>query len=539
MSLELANDLGHSSKQATPFESGGSRGATAITSLEEGVRDDAREDGNSQEPVPGMRGHAVRGGVVVGTAQIIRIAVQITSVVVMARLLSATDFGLVAAVTPVIAFISMFQDLGYGQAIVQRKEISSEQISSIFWNTTALGLICAVTTILASPAVAWFFRDSRLLLLTIAASAPILLGSLMSVPSGLLNRNLNFEGLAISDVLGAVLGLASAITAALLGARYWSLMISSIVSSLVILLGYWKYAGWRPRRPTFRLVDSDVGAFGANLTASTFVNYFSSNLDNILIGREAGSVQLGYYDRAFKLLYFPIQNINAPLYRVITPLLSRVQDDRVRFREMFLRASGQLTILVVPAMAALVAVSHDMVAVLFGPRWLPVAPIFFYLGVNGMLLPLSNAASWILIAQGRTDVLFRVGVFSSIVTVASFFVGLHYGGAVGLAAAYAFVDYFIKSPVQYAVLNRIGPVTAMDLVWQQVPLLVAAGGTLLAVRFILQGRMGLHGIPLIAIALVLSYALSLLVTALRPGGRAVLGETVHLAQHLRGMIRIS
>jgi O-antigen/teichoic acid export membrane protein len=484
-----------------------------------------------------LKRHAVRGGIVVGTAQIIRIALQMISVVVLARLLSPDDFGLVAAVTPLIAFISMFQDLGYSQAIVQRKEITDEQISLIFWTTTALGLLCAAATILASPAVAWFFRDRRLFLITIAASVSVLLGSLMAVPSGLLNRNLKFVELSIADVVGALAGFVSALIAALLGARYWSLIIASTVSSLVIVVGYWKNAGWKPRRPKAQFVDREIGSFGANLTGSAFASYFANNLDNVLIGREGGSVQLGYYDRAYKLLYFPIQNINGPLYRVMTPLLSRVQDDGPRFREMFLRASGQLTLLLVPGMAAMVAVSRDIVTVLFGARWLPVAPIFFFLGVNGLLLPLGNATTWIFIAQGRTDVMFRVSIFSSIVTVASFFVGLHFGGAVGLAAAYAFVEYFIKWPVQYTVLHRVGPVSAPDLIWQQVPLLAAAGGTLLIAQFVLRGQMGLHGIPLIALATLLSYALSIAVTALRPGGRAVLSETGGLISHLLGMMR--
>ena len=96
---------------------------------------------------PGLSAHAVRGGVLVGGSQLIRIAVQMASVVILSRLLAPSDFGLVASVTPVIGFVSMFQDLGYGQAIVQRTEISQEQISSVFWTTAALGILCAVITI--------------------------------------------------------------------------------------------------------------------------------------------------------------------------------------------------------------------------------------------------------------------------------------------------------------------------------------------------------------------------------------------------------
>jgi len=478
------------------------------------------EPAGSNAP-PSLIGHAVRGGIVIGFAQLIRIGVQFLSVVVLSRLLVPEDFGLVASVTPVVGFVSMFQDLGYGQAIIQRRDITQEQISSIFWTTLALGSCCAMVVILASPAVAWFFHDKRLLLITVAASATLLLGSLMSVPSGLLNRQLNFRGLALSDALGAISGLVCAVVAAYLGARYWSLMISSAVSSLVIVIGYWRCARWKPNRPKAQFVDKEIGRFGANLTGFTFVNYFARNLDNILIGHKAGSVPLGYYDRAYKLLYFPIQNINGPLYRVMTPLLSRVQDDKSRFREMFLRSSGQLTLLIVPAMAALVAVSHEFVVLVFGARWAPVAPIFFYLGINGLLQPLGNATGWIFISQGRTDVMFRLGIVTSVITVGSFLVGLHLGGAVGLAAAYAFSEHFLKSPIQYAVLHRLGPVTAWDLCGHQIPLLLAAGFTLGVVHYVLRGAFGMHGVAVITLSLVISYMAALVVTAMRPAGKAL------------------
>lgn len=504
--------------------------ADASIIAEHGQKEDI-EPARSSAP-PSLTGHAVRGGIVIGSAQLVRIGVQLLSVIVLSRLLSPEDFGLVASVTPVIGFVSMFQDLGYGQAIVQRRDIADEQVSSIFWTTAALGSCCALVVILASPAVAWFFHDPRLLLVTVAASIPLFLGSMMSVPSGLLNRRLNFKGLAVSDALGAVSGLACAIAAAYLGARYWSLIVNSAISSLVIVVGYWICARWRPKRPKAKFVDKEIGSFGANLTGFTFVNYFARNLDNILIGHNAGSVQLGYYDRAYKLLYFPIQHINGPLYRVMTPLLSRVQDDKARFREMFLRSTGQLTLLIVPAMAALVAVSHDFVVLVFGSRWAAVSPIFFYLGINGLLQPLGNATGWIFISQGRTDVMFRLGVVTSLITVGSFFIGLHMGGAVGLAAAYAFSEYFLKSPIQFAVLHRLGPVTAWDLCWQQGPLLLAAAFTLAAVHFVLRGALGMHGVPVIASSLFISYAAAILITALRPAGSAVLRESTMLIRRL-------
>jgi O-antigen/teichoic acid export membrane protein len=472
-----------------------------------------------------LSGRALRGGMIIGSAQVIRIGLQFCSVIVLSRLLSPQDFGLVGCVTPVITFVGLFQDLGYGQAIIQRREISDQQVSSIFWITAALGLASALVAATLSPAVAWFFHDSRLVLLTLAASVSLLFGSLAAVPNGLLNRRLNYRGLAITDASAAAVALTSAIVSALLGARYWSLIIAALAANFLTGLGYWTFARWRPNRPSTKYVDKEIGLFGANLTGFTFVNYFSRNLDNVLIGRRLGTAALGYYDRAFKLLSFPIQHLNAPLYSVMTPLLSRVQDDKPRFRAMFLRAAGQLTFFVVPAMAALVSVSHDFVLLAFGPRWEQVAPIFFYLGIVGMVQPLTNATGWILIAQGRTDVMFRLGIVTSLITVAAFFVGLHFGGAVGLAAAYAIAESFIKAPIQFAVLHRIGPVTAADLCRLQLPLLISAASTVAFVTFVLRGVLNMNGVPLIASALFVSFASAILVTAIRPQGREVLSET--------------
>jgi PST family polysaccharide transporter len=199
---------------------------------------------------------------------------------------------------------------------------------------------------------------------------------------------------------------------------------------------------------------------------------------------------------------------------------------------MFLRSAGQLTLLVVPAMAALVAVSREAVVLVFGPRWEPVAPIFFFLGIVGMVQPLTNATGWILIARGRTDVMLRLGIVTSAITVGSFFVGLYLGGAVGLAAAYAFAECLLKAPIQYGVLNRVGPVTSADLCWMQVPLLVAAFSTVPFVRFVLREAIGLKGLPLIAVSIVVSYALAILATAIRPSGRAVLMESRSLLERL-------
>ncbi len=295
---------------------------------------------------------ALRGSLVTGVSQGMKIGLQFLSVIVLARLLVPEDFGLVAAVGPVVAFVALFQNLGLQQAIVQRHDISDQQLNRMFWVMAAVGLACTAIVLAVSPLVAWFYGDPRMRDITIAAGVPLLLGSMAGLPLSLLNRHLRFGQLAMIDIANALFGFLAAATGAYYGLGYWSLLLGSAASAAVSLAVAWYWSRWMPGRPDFR-IDRDIMSFGANLTGFNLANFFARNLDNILIGKYAGAIELGYYDRAYKLLLFPIQNIIAPLSRVMIPLLSRVQDDKPRFRELYLQTAWLLAFITVPGVAAL------------------------------------------------------------------------------------------------------------------------------------------------------------------------------------------
>lgn len=275
------------------------------------------------DPTANFGRTALRGGLVTGLAQGFKVAIQFVSTIILARLLAPRDFGLVAAVAPVVAFVSLFQHLGLQEAVVQRKEISGEQLDQVFWVTALVGFVCMLVIVGLSPAVALFYNDPRMVGITAAISVSVLLGSLTALPLSLMNRRLQFGQLAFNDVAAALAGLLTSAGSAYAGFGYWSLILGTTATASVAMLAAWFAAPHRPGRPRFRM-DTDILAFGANLTGFNLVNFFARNLDNILIGKFVGTVQLGYYDRAYKLLLFPVQNINAPIRRVIIPMLSRI-----------------------------------------------------------------------------------------------------------------------------------------------------------------------------------------------------------------------
>ena len=475
----------------------------------------------------GLSGVALRGGAAAGIAQLVKLVVQFGSVIVLARMLEPEDFGLMAALSPLFAFVAMFQDLGLREALYQRDEVSDVFVDQVFYSTLWLGGLCALAVAAASPLVAWFYDEPRLFAVTLVSSISVLLSSWSGVPTALLNRRLNFGTLAVMDIVASLLGFSATLIGALAGAGYWSLVLSPLVSTIVVLAISWTRAGFRPGPRPAKLIDRSALTFGANLTGFNFLNFFARNLDNVLIGHRYGSVQLGFYDRAYKLLLFPLQTVNAPLQRVMVPLLSRMQHEPERFRRAFLRTAGQLGLLTVSGTAAVVPVSHELVALLFGERWMAVAPIFAWLGLAGLVQPINSAVSWIFIARGRTDVLLRWSAYSSLTTVASFVVGLKWG-TVGLAAAYAVSGYVLRVPLYYFVVARVGPITKRDLAALQLPMLAAAAATWLTVTYVLRARLGMGGLGLIALSCACSLSYTGLCMAGVREGRAALRDSLSL-----------
>ncbi|TKB91429.1 MAG: lipopolysaccharide biosynthesis protein [Mesorhizobium sp.] len=416
-------------------------------------------------PPPQFGRVALRGGVVTIGAQGFKMAIQFLSVIVLARLLVPEDFGLVASVGPIVAFVGLLQNLGLQQAVVQRKDISTEQLNQVFWISALVGLGSAVMVACLAPAIAAFYGDQRMVGITIGSALPLLLGSLAAVPLALMNRHLRFGQLALNDVITAAAGLATTAVAAYAGLGYWSLVIGPAVSAVVALAAAWQVARWRPSRPDLK-VDTDILSFGANLTGFNLANFFSRNLDNILIGKYSGAIELGYYDRAYKLLLFPLQNINQPLTRVMVPLLSRIHEDKARFRDIYVRTNWMLAAITMPGIAALTLTSDQVVGLLFGERWTAVAPIFAWLGIASLIQSVSSTTGWIFICQGKTKTMFHWGIYSSLTTVAAFIIGLHWG-AVGVAAAYAISGYVLRVPVLAVLVHRVGPVTAADFLMMQ------------------------------------------------------------------------
>ncbi len=431
------------------------------------------------------RSHATTSVLITGASQAVRLAVGFISGIVLARLLTPSDFGLIGMVAPAAALVAMTQDLGVGQAIVQRKTVTSAQISALFFLTLGASMVLAALLALAAPLLADFYGDDRIVAVTLGFSTLLVLWMLQSQPSAILARRMQFVSIASIEISSTLIGFFAAVYIAYVYQTYWAIFIQMLVTAVVNVAGIWIAARWVPTRPSFQGAFKEIMGLGAGISGSAFLNYLAQNIDKVLIGKFYGQETLGLYDRSYKLLLMPITQVASPLGRVFVPILSRLAGDGPRYRQVYTEAVTLMLSVTHPAVLVVLIFAEDVFRTLLGEHWVPAAPIFQWLGLCALHQVMLPTAGWLLFSQGRGGDIFRVGVIDSVVVVTAILVGLSWG-AVGVAIALVIGDYLVRIPAVWSVVGKEGPVRVRDMVNMAVP--HVAGCVAASAALIVTGR---------------------------------------------------
>ena len=374
-----------------------------------------------------------------GVVQVLGEGIRIIGAVILARLLLAEDFGLMALAIVVTGFIALFQYLGTGGIIVQKKELSDGLIGSLFIINLAFGSILVLCLQFTCSFLAELFNMPEAGQVIRVLSFSILITSFGIVPTSLLNKNLRFDLIARIKFTETIVYSGVSITLAYTGWNVWALVYASLAGSAVSIIYLWFVSDWRPR-PDFRWSEiKNIYRFGLNLTGSNIVEYFARNVDRMIIGRWLGSSSLGHYSIAYRFCLFPLESIAPVLVRVLFPAFSRMQDDDVRLRNAFLRACGGLAFVLFPLLAGLLVLAGPFVNVILGPKWEQVIPLVMLLTAIGIIRAVAAPANDILLARGRSDLLFRILLVTAFALAIGMFASLKWG-IIGVAAAYVIVS---------------------------------------------------------------------------------------------------
>ena len=472
-----------------------------------------------------LRSSVARGAAITGGAQVVEFGTQLASVLILSRLLAPEDFGLIAMCAPVIAFLGMLRSFGLVQATVQKTDLTHEDANFLFWINMAASVVIAVFLFAVSPLIAKFYGEPQVGPLVAAMSLTILTSSLAAQHSAILNRKMLFGYLAIASIINVTGTFAVAVIWALFSPTYWAIFVGTLSGSLLSSAYTWAVSAWRPGLPRRADGAAALLKFGGGVTGFNLTNFFARNADNMLIGRYWGSVELGLYDRAYKLLLFPLSRVANPLSRVVIPALSRMDKDPGRYRLAFLKVLNLSLMITLPGIAWATATADVFVPLVLGDTWAASGNIFAALGFAGMVQPLNNPAGWLFISQGRSNEYMIWGVVTAVLAVSAFVAGLPWA-AFGVAVAYAVSEY-IKTVPLWLYIGRRGPVRARDILRGPGPLVLAAHVGLGAV-WLIRDHVGGGDNVMLVITLSLSYLVFCSVAALFPSGRETLREAFRL-----------
>ena len=409
-----------------------------------------------------LKGRSVRGALATITSQGVNFLITSTSTVVLARLLTPADFGLVAMATAITGLGQAFADLGLSEATIQREDLNHRQVSALFWINVAIGLTLMLITVGLAPVLAWFYREPRLKDIALVLSSTFLIGGLRVQHEALLKRQMRFKALAVRDVASSAAGVSLAIIMARRGAGYWAIVAFPVAAQFTQMALSWLAVRWIPGLPRRDANVRSMVVFGGNVAASYLCNNISRNADNVLIGRWWGATPLGLYSKAYNLLMLPVQQLNAPVGSVLVPAFSRIQHDPERFARYYLRAANLIMWAIAPTFAVLFVAAQPVILVVLGHQWRAAAPVFQILVISALAQPLFQLTIWSLVSRGQSAQLLRLWIIMSAIMVGSFVVGLPFGikgvALSGSLAQIAMLPWILKSTFRGTnlTLNRIG-----------------------------------------------------------------------------------
>ncbi|MDR1726406.1 MAG: lipopolysaccharide biosynthesis protein [Acidobacteriota bacterium] len=345
---------------------------------------------------------------------------------ILARLVSPEDFGVVAVATVFINFFAVLYNCGLGTAVIQHGELSEDEVSDIFSFSVYVSVALAAVFFAMSPLVAATYGNGKLAAICMILSANILFASLNTVPDSLFSKHKRFRFIAVRTVLvQAVLGVASSV-AAYRGLGIYSLLVNPVLGAVMLFaIGYAAY----PIRfkPRFSMATiRKIFPYSAFQFLFNFINYFSRNLDNLLVGKFIGMEPLGYYEKSYRLMSAPMQMITHVVTPVVHPVFADYKADKKKIYGEYVKIVRFLAGIGLPLSAFLFFAARELVLVVFGAQWDASVPAFRLLALSAGTQVVMSSSGAVFQAAGDTKSLFVAGVVNATTVVAGICVGVFY-----------------------------------------------------------------------------------------------------------------
>ena len=371
--------------------------------------------------------------------------------ILLARLIDPTEFGLLALLTIFIVFSQMIIDGGFGQAIIQKKEVERPDISTVFFFNCFLSVLMYGVIFFSAPWIAEFYEEPRLIVLVRVLGINLLINAVGKIQNCLLVRELQFKRLFRITLPSMILSGAVGIAMAFTGFEVWAIVAYQLSNALIANICYWLFADkemWPRWEFSFGSLAT-MGRFGIGILGSSFLYQGVRNVYGLLIGKAFSFDQLAFYNRAQGFHQLPAAALTQVLNRVMFPVFSTIQNDDERICRAVRKGIPIVAFIMFPLMLFLICAAEEIIVLLLTEKWLPAAQYMRWFPILGMIYPIASIQLSVINAKGRSGLFFWMDVIKNSVSVAILVFTIQHGVlavVIGQVCSALFAVVFVNSP---------------------------------------------------------------------------------------------
>lgn len=381
--------------------------------------------------------------------------VSILTTSVLARLLTPEDFGIIAIATIFITFFSTLSDLGIGPAIIQNKELTDEDYKNLFSFTIYLGIFLSLFFLILAKPIGVYYKSDVLVSIIQILSISVFFTSINTVPSSLLLASCRFKIVGIRTFVIQLILAPISIIAAFKGMGVYSLVLSPLLSSIIIFFVNYRYYPIQFRFKFEQQSIRKVSHFSIYQFSFNFVNFFTRNLDKLLIGRILGMIPLGYFEKSYRLMMLPLQNLTHIITPSFHPIFSQFQDDLPLQRARYFNILKYLGYIAFPLGVYLFYTAKEWILIFFGDQWLPAVASFKILCFSIPTQIIGSTQGSIFQATNKTKIMFYTGMSNSIVYMIILILGIHIGKSIEAAALMFVLACYVNCWIYNVICKKV------------------------------------------------------------------------------------
>lgn len=347
--------------------------------------------------------------------------------IILARMLTPNDFGLIAIVSIFIQIAQTFIDSGFSNALIQKKDRSQIDYSTVFYFNIGIAIILYIAIYVAAPYISKYFNNPELNSLTRIVSLNLIIGALISVQKTRLTIELNFKTQAIITLISSLFATVIAIGMAYNGFGVWSLVFLSLINITLQTVLIYFIIKWYPSLIFSTTAFKRLFGFSSKLLGASLIHLLYRNVYPVIIGKYFSSTVLGFYNRAETYAMFPAQSIGPIISRVAFPIFSKIQDDNEKLSIAYSKYIVYASFIIFPIMIGLLTLAKPLTLLVLKDQWLPMVPMLQILCLDWMTNHLSMINLNVLYIKGRSDLAFKLEIIKKFCAFLIFFISLYWG----------------------------------------------------------------------------------------------------------------